>query len=225
MDARGLNSPERPGLSGALRGCYRLGDAMDGHAVRCGFLCAALGVSLLSCAACSRDESVPATPNAPSTTAALTAAEGDDVMVTLPLVFFEGTWEEDPQRILDDYHCSDVEENDDGSYTVKLSRQNYDALIERAYIDAKTAIDALVHSDDHPHVTAVDYDEQFGTVTVTLDTSDLSVVEGALPYIPGGIACGYQLMAGLPVRCDVILVGPDGADLLDTQFPASDSAE
>lgn len=183
----------------------------------------ALGASLLSCIACSRDEPAPTTPSAPSTTAALTAAGGDDVMVTIPVVFFEGTWEEDPQGILDDYHCSDVEENEDGTYTVTLSRQNYDALIERAYIDAKTAIDALVHNDDHPHVTAVDYDEQFGTVTVTLDTSDLSVVEGALPYIPGGIACGYQLMAGLPVRCDVILVGPDGADLLDTQFPASSS--
>ena len=193
---------------------------MDTRLVRSGLVCIAVSVPLLWFVGCSNDpapsESLSA---APSTTAAITPSEGSDVNVTIPAVFFEGLWEPDPQAILDDYHCTDVEQNDDGSYTVCLTRQNYDALVERAYIDAQNAIDNLVGSAHHPHVTAVDYDEQFGTVTVTLDTQDITEVEGALPSIPGGIACGYQLRAGLPVNCDVILVGPDGTNLLETQFP------
>lgn len=195
---------------------------MDWHVVRGGLVCIAVSVPLLLFVGCSDGPALSdSISTAPSTTAAITASGGTDVSVTIPKVFFDGAWESDPQAILDDYHCMDVEQNDDGSYTVRLTRKNYDALIERAYGDAKSAIDALVGSDDHPHVTAVDYDEQFGTVTVTLDTEDITQVEGALPAIPGGIACGYQLMAGLPVKCDVILVGPDGANLLETQFPAA----
>ena len=91
--------------------------------------------------------------------------------------------------------------------------------MERVYADAKAAIDDVASSGLHPHVTAVDYDEQFATVTVTLDTTNLSAVETLLPFAPGEIACGYQQVAGLPVQCDVILVGPDGSNLLETQFP------
>ena len=195
---------------------------MDTRIVKLGLCCMALSVPLLTVVACS-DESQPmGSPSAPSTTAAITAStDSDMVSLTVPAVFFEGVWESEPQAVLEDYHCTDITQNDDGSYTVSLTKQNYDALIERAYHDAQTAMGDLVQNAEHPHVTAVDYDEQFGTITVTLDTDDLAVIKAGLPYIPGGIACGYQLMAGLPVGCDVILVGPDGSDLLDTQFPTT----
>lgn len=199
---------------------------MNRRLTRVGLAAVLTGSALLLCVACSDPSSpVSSSSSAPSTTAAITASGDSTVSLTVPAVFFEGVWEEDPRAVLDDYHCLDIVQNDDGSYTVSLTQENYGALVERVYDDAKGALLGLASSQDHPHVTAVDFDEQFATVTVTLDTQDLSVVEPGLPYIPGGIACGYQLIAGLPVSCDVILVGPDGTSLLEEQFPPSEPAE
>ena len=35
----------------------------------------------------------------------------------------------------------------------------------------------------------------------------------------------YQQIAGLPVGCDVILVGSDGSELSETMFPVESDAE
>ncbi len=144
-----------------------------------------------------------------------------DKTITVPTVFFEGAWESDPMVVLKDSGATDITKEDDGSYTVTFTADDYTAFVDRVYADAKAAIDNLASSGLHPHVTAVDYDEQFATVTVSLDTTSLSAVETLLPFIPGEIACGYQEVAGLPVQCDVILVGPDGSNLLETLFPNS----
>ena len=70
-------------------------------------------------------------------------------------------------------------------------------------------------------MTAVDYDEQFATVTVTLDTTNLSAVETLLPFAPTG-EYRLRLPAGGRPSCPmrrVYLVGPDGSNLLETLSP------
>ncbi len=171
----------------------------------------------LFCVGCSGQE--PAPSSGETTHAPVIAAPTSDKTITVPAVFFGGVWESDPMAVLKDYGATDISKQDDGGCTATFSADDYAAFVERVYGDAKDAIDGLAASGLHPHVTAVDYDEQFATVTVTLDTTSLSAVETLLPFIPGEIACGYQEVAGLPVQCDVILVGPDGSNLLETLFP------
>lgn len=183
-------------------------------------LASVLAVSL-ACVGCVEQPGNPVVSPAEQEHAAAPAviAPAVDQTVTVPVVFFESAWESDPESVLDEFGATDVAQGDDGTYTATFTEQDYQAFIDRVYQDAKDAIDDLADSSVHPHVTAVDYDEQFATVTVTLDTTSLSAVETLLPYIPGEIACGYQQVAGLPVQCDVILVGPDGSNLLETVFP------
>ena len=181
-----------------------------------GAVLASVLAAALACAGCDGHDAAPATAG---DQAPVVIAPTADQTVTVPAVFFDGTWESDPMAVLDEFGAADVTANDDGSYTATFTAEGYQSFVDRVYEDARAAIDALASSGLHPHVTAVDYDEQFATVTVTLDTTSLSAVETLLPYIPGEIASGYQQIAGLPVQCDVILVGPDGSNLLETMFP------
>ena len=176
----------------------------------------AVCAGLLGTGCAGQDE---AAPSDQPTQAPVIAAPAEKQTVSVPQVFFEGAWESDPMTVLQDFGGADITKEDDGSYTVTFSADGYAGFVERVYADAKAAIDDVASSGLHPHVTAVDYDEQFATVTVTLDTTNLSAVETLLPFAPGEIACGYQQVAGLPVQCDVILVGPDGSNLLETLFP------
>lgn len=176
----------------------------------------AVCAGLLGTGCAGQDE---AAPSDQPTQAPVIAVPAEEQTVSVPQVFFEGAWESDPMTVLQDFGGADITKEDDGSYTVTFSADGYAGFVERVYADAKAAIDDVASSGLHPHVTAVDYDEQFATVTVTLDTTNLSAVETLLPFAPGEIACGYQQVAGLPVQCDVILVGPDGSNLLETLFP------
>lgn len=186
-----------------------------------GAVLASVLAASLACAGCVEQPGSPAaTPDEQEHAAApAVIAPAVDQAVTVPAVFFESAWESNPESVLDEFGATDIVKNDDGSYAVVFAERDYQAFVDRVYQDARNAIDDLVENGEHPHVTAVDYDEQFATVTVTLDTTSLSAAETLLPYIPGEIACGYQQVAGLPVQCDVILVGPDGSNLLETVFP------
>ena len=94
------------------------------------------------------------------------------------------------------------------------------ALVEDVYASTKAAIDALVGSEKYPNVAAVDYDEQFATVTVLFTGTAVTAEEAVVSHVPGEAAVLYQTVAGLPVGCDVILVGADGSELASTMFPA-----
>ena len=150
----------------------------------------AVCAGLLGTGCAGQDE---AAPSDQPTQAPVIAAPAEEQTVSVPQVFFEGVWESDPMTVLQDFGGADITKEDDGSYTVTFSADGYAGFVERVYADAKAAIDDVASSGLHPHVTAVDYDEQFATVTVTLDTTNLSAVETRLPA--GGRPSG-------PVRRD-----------------------
>ena len=140
--------------------------------------------------------------------------------VSFPSALFTDMDEGEVASELEGWGCAEVSLSEDGgSYTATIDGEDYDQVVERARTKAQAAIDELGSSSAYPTVTAVDYDEQFSTVTITLEGTAASPDDTLLPYAPGVSSCIYQEIAGLPVSCTVILVGADGSELGTTVFP------
>ena len=156
-------------------------------------------------------------PNAP---AAEDAPEVQTRQVTFPASCFAVLGATNPGACLAGLGCTGIVEHEDGSYTAIMPVEAHAALVETVYQMAKEAIDGLVGSEKYPNVAAVDYDEQFATVTVLFTGTEVTAEEALVAHVPGEMAVLYQTVAGLPVGCDVILVGADGSELASTVFPA-----
>lgn len=188
-------------------------------AVACATSCALAGL-----AGCGGQAATPpATTDATVSTAATTVPQ--DHTVTFSALFFE-VWgeEDDPEEFLEERGYTDVAAADDGSYTATVPADDYDELVSET-LDKTTAIIRGIPDDDaYPDAVAVDYDEQFATVTVSFSTDTLDAEDSLASYTAGEAAVVYQQIAGLPVGCDVILVGPDGSELANTMFPMEEAA-
>lgn len=149
---------------------------------------------------------------------ATTGAESQRTVVFPPL-YFEQTDSDDPVSYLEGRGYENVVANDDGSYAATMTSDEFAALVKETRAAVAAIIDALPADEDYPHVVAVDYDEQFATVTVSFDSDKMTAEDALVAYVPGEAAVIYQQIAGLPVGCDVILVGSDGSELADTAFP------
>lgn len=169
-----------------------------------------------------------AVPDASVTLSApsIAASADQEKTVTFPSLYFEQIGEAaDPAAYLEGAGYADVAENEDGSFTTTMSADEYDRLVEDAYATATSIIDGMPDDPAHPGVVAVDYDEPFATVTVTFATDALTAEDALASYTAGEAATVYQQIAGLPVGCDVILVGSDGSELSETMFPVESDAE
>lgn len=159
-----------------------------------------------------------------STDAAPVAIQTQDKRVTFPASFFSAKNIHDPQAYLERQGYTDVVANDDGTYAALVPGDAYNSLLDEVYALAASIIDDIPDDPKYPHVVAVDYDRQFATVTVSFDTTAPTDEEMLVSRVPGEAACMYQQMAGLPLDCDVILVGPDGSELANTMYPVKTAA-
>ena len=193
-------------------------------------ICRGLGCLAVVCAAafgisgCNGAAS-PETTASPSVSSIVASADQNKT-VTFPSLYFEQIGEtDDSAAYLEDAGYTDVTEGEDGSYTATMTADEYSRLVEDAYATATSIINGIPDDPAYPDAVAVDYDEPFATVTVTFDT-DVAAAEDALAaYAAGEAATVYQQIAGLPIGCDVILVGSDGSELSETMFPVESGAE
>jgi hypothetical protein len=160
-------------------------------------------------------------------TALEAASEPAARTVVFPAAYFEVHGlqsESDQRRALTQLGCTDLVFDDEGNCTATVGDEEYADLVASLYDQTKALVDGLVGSDDYPGVVAVDYDEQFATVTVTFDATAVTAAEALVAQVPGSACTAYQQVAGLPASCCVILVGSDGSELATTVFPETASA-
>lgn len=187
------------------------------------------GAMALAASGCMSNGTTGETSMSPKSTASSAASivvsASQDHVVTFPSLYFDLTGtSKDPEKTLKEAGYTDVESADDGSWTATVRGEDYDALVNDVYELVKDFIGQVVGDKDYPNATAVDYDEQLATVTVSFSTADISPQEELLPKMIGNAVCMYQQIAGLPVGCDVILVGPDGTAIMETAFPQQSSS-
>lgn len=188
----------------------------------------AVGLLMLAVAGCASAGTSGSSSPIDAVTSAATGTSSSSHKVTFPALYFDlsGT-SADPEQALEDAGYSDIQAADDGSYTATVPADAYESLVSATKDMVSGLIEGIPQDRRYPDAVAVDSDEQFATVTVTFSTSELTPEESLVSSYIGNAVCMYQTVASLPVGCDVILVGPDGAELAETDYPqaASSSAE
>lgn len=140
--------------------------------------------------------------------------------VTFPRGYFQDTeTTEDAIAQLDDLGCTDIVANEDGSYSASLSKDKYSALVKSEYDKAQETIESLQDASLFPDITEVSYDDNLTTVKIVLKTDSMGSADTGAPAEAGDAAIIYQTIAGLPVGCDVVVVGSSGQTLSETPFP------
>lgn len=139
--------------------------------------------------------------------------------VTFPAIFFQDTAAEDVQANLQDWGCTDIVANEDGSYTTTMPIDKYNELVDSWHDSTAKQLDEMPNSETWSTLTAVDYDDQFSKVTLTTSNSQVGLSEAFAPLQAGLIACMYQQFAGQPVSCVVSIVDQSGAELASTTYP------
>ena len=204
-----------PFASETLEGWFHMGDRPA--IIGVGALCCTVALSsLFALGGCSLGD---ATEAAPHSQVPEVSSETTSKRVTIPDTYFRLKEIVNPQSYLEAQGYEDVTANDDGSHSATMPADDYEELVREAYDLAVSTIKGIENDERYPDAVSVDYDEQFATVTVLFSTMFYSVEEALVAYAPGEAACMYQQIAGLPVGCDVIIVGPDGSELSEDVFP------
>ena len=186
-----------------------------------GALCCTVALSsLLALGGCSLGASAESVPQSQVPEV---SAETASKSVTIPDIYFQLKNIVNPQSYLEAKGYENVTANEDGSHSATMPAADYEELVQEAYDLAVTTIKGIENDERYPDAVSVDYDEQFATITVLFSTDTYPVEEALVTYAPGEVACMYQQIAGLPVGCDVILVGPDGSELSEDVFPKAAS--
>lgn len=139
--------------------------------------------------------------------------------VTFPAALFKDESSEDVQSSLQEKGCTDIIANDDGSYTATMPIDAYNSFVDSWHQNVVDALDGMPNSEDWPTITAIDYDDQFSSVTLTISSSEIGLKEAFAPLQVGVIACMYQQFAGQPVSCVVSIVDQSGAELGSATYP------
>lgn len=139
--------------------------------------------------------------------------------VTFPAALFKDESSEDVQSSLQEKGCTDIIANDDGSYTATMPIDAYNSFVDSWHQNVVDALDGMPNSEDWPTITAIDYDDQFSNVTLTISSSEIGLKEAFAPLQVGVIACMYQQFAGQPVSCVVSIVDQSGAELGSATYP------
>lgn len=146
--------------------------------------------------------------------------------VTFSALFFQDQASEDVQASLQEQGYSDVVANEDGSYTVTMTVDKYNDLVDSMHSSVIEQLDGIPNSEDWPTITAITYDEQFSNVTLTTSSSEIGLQEAFVPLQVGLVSCMYQQIAGQPVKCVVNIVDGSGAELSSSVYPdALDEAQ
>lgn len=139
--------------------------------------------------------------------------------LTFPAAYFSDKTAEEVQAALQEKGCTDIKANENGSYTVTMPIAKYNELVDSTHAAVAEQFDGMPNSEDWPTITAIDYDDQFSTVKLTLSSSQVGFQEAFAPFAVGVVSCMYQQIAGQPVSCTVSMVDPSGTELSSSVYP------
>lgn len=139
--------------------------------------------------------------------------------VSFPAAYFEGQTEDEVRSSLEGEGVTDITANEDGSYSVTMSIDKYNELVDTLNANVKESLDGIPNSEDYPSITAIEYDETFSNVTLTSSAAELGLSEAFVGWAVGLSANMYQQIAGQPVNCTVTVLGPEGEVIQSGVYP------
>ena len=139
------------------------------------------------------------------------------VEITLPASWYEG---EDMSTFDADAYAQEhgyisAIKNDDGSITVKMTKAQYNELLDKTRESLETTFNSFVGSDT-PYIKDVSHNEDFTEVTVYVNRAEY---ENAFDFTPLAISLSvalYQQVAQIEYRVEVSIVDADTGDLINS---------
>ena len=143
-----------------------------------------------------------------------------DRTITYDAWMFEGTDDADVRASFDEQGCTSATKNDDGSWTVVMPPDKYEAYVTECKDSVQKILDELVESEDWPNIADVEYDGNYSEVTITLKTDELELTDVFAPVAVGLSACVYQEALGQSASCHIVTLGANGTQLSEVTYPS-----
>lgn len=136
---------------------------------------------------------------------------------------FENLDEDEFRDGFEEYNCTDITKNEDGSWSITMPGDEYERYVADLKEGMQKTFDKLVESEDWPNVAAVESNEDYSEVTITLKTDIETLMDMFAPVAVGLSASIYQQACDLPVSCHIVTLGADGTQLNEVTYPSAAS--
>lgn len=130
-----------------------------------------------------------------------------NVEMTLPAMFFEGDELEAIEKEMEEDRNAKVTKNDDGSVTVKMSKQEHKQLINEMKEDVIQSIDEIVQDDEFSSINDIHYNKDFSEIDIIVDRQGFEESFDAFALISVGFSTlFYQLVDGKDIEKDKVMM-------------------
>lgn len=132
---------------------------------------------------------------------------------TVPAAYFGSQDEATSKAALEEAGGTDIERNDDGSYTVTMSDANYEAFVNKDLTTTEQVLEAIPGAKGYARITHVTYNDALTEVTFTCSSGgDLGEAGENAASTAIYVCCLHQTIAGeTDLDCTVTFKDPSGA--------------
>lgn len=144
----------------------------------------------------------------------------ETLTITYPGSFFEDDESDSEIRaFLEEKGYTNVTKNDDGSWTVTMPAEVYEAYIAALNEGLEETINALKDPESWPNIASIEHNEDYSEIVITLKTNKMTATDSFAPMSVGIPVCSLQEASGGIAKCHVVILGSDGTQLKETTYP------
>ena len=100
-----------------------------------------------------------------------------------------------------------------------MTIDKYNEMVDAMHANVKESLDGIPKSEEYPSISAIEYDDTFSKITLTATTDSLGLSEMFVGWAVGLPSNMYQQLSGQSVNCQVMVLGPDGAEIQSGTYP------
>lgn len=140
---------------------------------------------------------------------------------TIPAQYFGNQSDADAHETLVKNQATDITKNSDGSYTVTMTDDAFNAFCAMNKTQTQNALHALANNSNYPGITKVDISDDMEDVTCTTQNASVTDAETkAADYIIY-LVCLYKTIAAETLVCHTSFVDPANQVVYNKNYPES----
>lgn len=138
---------------------------------------------------------------------------------TVPSAYFASMDAKTAEKRLQELGATDVQRNDDGSYTVTMDDAHYEAFVDDNAENTRRTIDSIPGSTTCPSISKVKMNEDFSEIQFQCTKDDIGTQAEDASNLAIYVSCLQQAIAGDQLQCKVSFVAPDGHIIETRSYP------
>ena len=146
------------------------------------------------------------------------------VEIVMPAYFFEGS---EPQDVIAEAEAAGIEAspNDDGSYTYKMSKSQYNDMMDEIKITLDEALKDIYESGDYPSVKLVEADSEYKNFKMYVDREEFESSFDSFAKLNVYVSSlMYHVFTGDDYRINISLIDNDTKEEFSSELYPPDEA-